>query len=273
MIDPWLLLALGFGVGTIGTLIGVGGGFILVPVLIVLMPRAAPSAITAVSLAVVFLSATSGSIAYIRMRRVDLESAAVFALATLPGAVVGVFGTNWVPRRQFEMTFGALLVLASAYLVLRPVEPRAGASNPQSGRTKREITDAEGTTHSYSFSIPAGIILSLAVGFVSSLLGIGGGIIHVPVLNRVLNFPVHIATATSQVILGFMALVGAMVHLAEGNLEGNMPMVALLGGGAIIGAQAGAQISRRVHGLGIMRILALAIALVGARMLLMNSSH
>jgi uncharacterized membrane protein YfcA len=268
----WLLLSLGLVVGAFGTLIGTGGGFLLVPVLIFLMPKAGTDAITAISLAVVFLNATSGSIAYLRMGRVDLKSAFWFALATSPGAILGVLGTEWFPRKQFNVVFSVLLVIAAIYLLLKPAQAVDPDKEPAPGHTRREITDAEGTSHVYHFSLPLGVSLSVVVGFISSLFGIGGGIIHVPVLNRTLNFPVRIATATSQVILGFMALIGTSVHLIQGNLAGHLETVGVLGVGAVGGAQVGAQLSNRIHGTGIIRLLAIALGVVGIRILVSSMS-
>jgi uncharacterized membrane protein YfcA len=273
MIDQWwFLLVLGFGVGALGTLIGAGGGFILVPILLVLMPKARAEEITAISLAVVFFNATSGSIAYWRMGRVDLKSAAWFALATFPGAVLGPITTQWIPRFQFNLIFGGLLVIASTYLVLKPAPVTDLDVEPNPNHTRREIVDAEGTEHIYHFPMGLGVGLSVFVGYLASLLGIGGGIIHVPMLNRLLNFPVHIATATSHAILSFVALTGTIVHLAHGNLNGHMDTAILLGVGAVVGAQAGAQLSKRLHGNGIIRALAVALGLVGIRILIATLS-
>ncbi len=271
MIDQWwFLLLLGLAVGTFGTMIGAGGGFVLVPILLVLMPNANSAQITAISLAVVFFNAGSGSIAYFRLGRVDLKSAAWFAAATFPGAILGVYATNWIPRHQFNLVFGILLAIVSIFLVFRPDTAGEGDVESNEKHTKRTITDKDGNVHEYSFSLPLGIGLSLIVGLLSSLLGIGGGIIHVPLLNRTLNFPVHIATATSHAILSFMALTGTIVHLAEGSLNGHLAMTGFLGAGAVVGAQAGARLSTRVHGRGIIQALAIALGLVGLRLLLTN---
>ena len=268
MIDQWwFLLALGLAVGAFGTLIGAGGGFVLVPVLLLLMPRAAADQITAISLAVVFCNATSGSIAYWKMGRVDLKSAAWFALATLPGAILGALSTMWIPRQTFNIVFGILLIAACVYLIWKPAPAADETKEPSPKATKRSITDAEGNTHEYHFSLGLGLGLSVLVGCFSSLLGIGGGIIHVPVLNRTLNFPVHIATATSHAILSFMALTGTLVHLYQGNLDGQFTTVALLGVGAVIGAQFGARLSKKLEGSGIIRALAVALGIVGIRIL------
>lgn len=269
----WFLLPLGLVVGTLGTLIGAGGGFILVPILLMMTPDADPVHITAISLAVVFLNATSGSVAYLKMGRVDLRSAAWFALATLPGAILGVLGTKNIPRAQFNLVFGVLLVLASAYLLWRPESGRDPGHDPDPKHTRRELTDYAGTEHVWHFPMSVGVFLSVLVGFFSSLLGIGGGIIHVPVLNRSLNFPVHIATATSQVILGFMALVGTITHFAQGNLYGHLDEVFILGAGAVVGAQLGARLSNRLEGSGIIRSLAIALGIVGVRILVMGLSR
>lgn len=263
----WFLLCLGVTIGAIGTLIGAGGGFILVPVLLLMTPGAPPERITAVSLAVVFCNAVSGTAAYLRLKRVDLKSAAWFALATLPGALVGALTTQFVPRRQFNIGFGVLMLLGSLYLLLRPEPKRDASAEPSENHTTRRITDREGTEHVYSFSLSVGLGLSVIVGFVSSLIGIGGGIIHVPVLNHTLNFPVHIATATSQATLCFMALAGTLVHLATGNLDGQLVTVGWLSLGAIVGAQIGARVSRLLKGSWIIRCLAIALGCVGLRIL------
>jgi uncharacterized membrane protein YfcA len=268
MIDQWwFLLLLGSAVGALGTLIGAGGGFILVPILLLLMPKADPESITAISLAVVFFNATSGSIAYARMRRIDFKSAAWFGAATFPGAVIGALTTKLIPRTQFNIVFGILLVIASLYLVFKPAPILDPDREPNPKHTRREIMDAEGKKHVYHFPMGLGVVLSVFVGFLSSLLGIGGGIIHVPLLNRTLNFPVHIATATSHAILSFVALTGTIVHFAQGNLNGHFGTAGLLGVGAVIGAQFGARLSNRLHGSGIIRALAVALGLVGIRIL------
>jgi uncharacterized membrane protein YfcA len=114
--------------------------------------------------------------------------------------------------------------------------------------------------------LPLGIAISFVIGFASSLLGIGGGFIHVPALIAVLGFPVHIATATSQFVLAIMATVGTVTHIAAGDLDGLWPRVIYLAVGAVVGAQAGARLSTRVRGAVIVRVLAAALVLVALRL-------
>lgn len=262
------LLPLGFFVGAFGTLIGAGGGFLLMPVLLLLYPQAAPQGLAAVSLAVVFLNAMSGSLAYARARRIDYRSAVLFAAATVPGAVLGALSTPHVPRRAFNLVFGVLLAAAAVFLILRPAPGSLVSRRQGPGLVTRVITDREGVTSLYSFRPWIGIVLSLAVGFLSSFLGIGGGIIHVPVLAAVLGFPVHIATATSHLVLAVTALVGTITYAITGSLISGWLRVALLGAGVVAGAQLGAPLSGRVKGIWILRVLAAALGFVGVRIFL-----
>jgi uncharacterized membrane protein YfcA len=114
-----------------------------------------------------------------------------------------------------------------------------------------------------------GVAISFFVGYVSSLLGIGGGIIHVPVLIHLLNFPVHIATATSHLILASMAFTGTAVHIVIGGFSHGIQHTIFLAIGVLIGAQLGAQLSKRVHGDWIVRGLAIAVGFVGVRIFVM----
>jgi uncharacterized membrane protein YfcA len=99
-------------------------------------------------------------------------------------------------------------------------------------------------------------------------LGIGGGIIHVPVLVQLLNFPVHIATATSHFVLANMALTGTLTHIATGAFTHGIRRTILLSIGVLLGAQLGAHLSGKVQGTLIIRSLAVALAAVGIRLLM-----
>ncbi|UWG97575.1 MAG: sulfite exporter TauE/SafE family protein [Candidatus Dehalobacter alkaniphilus] len=263
------LIPLGFIVGTFGTLIGAGGGFILVPVLLLLYPGKSPETITSISLAVVFFNALSGTLAYRKMKRIDYKSGLIFSAAALPGSILGAFTTSYIPRNIFDVIFGVLLLAASVFLLLRPKKESDLAKEVPKGYMIRTLTDAEGNTYSFSYNPVVGISLSLIVGYVSSLLGIGGGIIHVPALVHLLNYPVHIATATSHFILAFMSLSGSIVHLASGILSQGMWQTIALAIGVLFGAQLGARLSKRFQGVWIIRCLAVALGLVGIRIFIM----
>ncbi len=204
------LFPLGILIGAFGTLIGAGGGFILVPILLLLYPNENTELITSISLAVVFFNALSGSWAYSRMKRVDYKSGIIFAIATIPGAILGAVSTAYVPRYTFDLIFGVLMIVAGVFLWISAKDDHAHAPVPSSPHpsvkkpvrwTVRDFVDRDGVHYHYEYNPVIGIVLSIFVGFVSSLLGVGGGFIHVPALSRLLNFPVHIATATSHFVL------------------------------------------------------------------------
>ncbi|MGA7987434.1 MAG: sulfite exporter TauE/SafE family protein [Candidatus Dormiibacterota bacterium] len=263
-----LLALLGAAVGIFGTLVGAGGGFILTPVLLVLYPRTSPSTITAISLVVVFFNAASGSIAYARQRRIDYASGLAYALATMPGAIVGVLVVGFAPRRVFDALTGVILAAAGASLMFGR---RLVSRNPSRiGGTPRTITDRSGTIYRYRVNLSLGVLYSLAVGFVSSFLGIGGGIIHVPLMVTALGFPVHIATATSHFVLANMAAAGSVTHIATGAFSAGTGIhrALSLSVGVIGGAQVGAWMSQRIHGTTIQRLLSLALAVLAARLLI-----
>jgi hypothetical protein len=261
------LVPVGFVVGTFGTLVGAGGGFLLTPILLLVYPHESPEVITSISLAVVFANALSGSIAYRRMRRIDVRSGLVLSLATVPGAVLGALFTYALPRRLFDGLFGGFLLLSAIYLLLRPRPVEAVV--PRVGRVHRTLTDASGATYSWSYNRGIGLAISLGVGFVSGALGIGGGVVHVPALVGLLGFPVHIATATSHFMLAIMAGTGTIAHVAAGAFHHGLRRTLALSIGVLIGAQLGARLSTRVRGVWLMRTLAIALATVGIRILLL----
>lgn len=269
MIEFCLLALLGVLLGAFGTLVGTGGGFLLVPILLLLYPETPPDTITAMSLFVVFTNAASGTVAYWRQGRIDLLTGGLFALATLPGAVAGAILVGYIPRHLFNVTFAAALGGIGGWLLLSRTSTAIRA--PLTGRSvlRRRITDRSGNTYVYGYRLWQGLAISAVIGFVSSLLGIGGGIVHVPVMVVMLRFPVYVATATSQFVLALMALAATLVHFADGMLSWNgvLARAAAIAAGAIIGAQVGAYCSHRVRGDTILRALGAALIIVAARLL------
>ena len=277
MLEQYLwLLPLGLVVGCFGTLIGAGGGFILVPILLLLYPNEKTEFITSISLAAVFFNALSGSIAYARMKRVDYKSGIIFSIATIPGAILGALSTAFISRRAFDVIFGVLMMLAAVYLWASARDDHSAKLGKHavhkrrmtpSRLTERHLIDADGVEYRYAFDARVGVVLSVFVGYLSSLLGVGGGFIHVPALTRLLDFPVHIATATSHFVLAVMALTGTLVHIAGGAFVHGVRRTAFLAVGVIVGAQFGAALSNRVGGKMIIRGLAVALAFVGLRLI------
>ena len=265
------LVALGLIVGTYGTLIGAGGGFVLVPLLLILYPHDSPAQITAISLGVVFVNASSGSLSYFRLRRADYRTGVWLAAATLPGAVVGSIVIGAIPRSAFEVIMGVALLVVGAYLVARP---RARMPLMLNGPfvVERTITDSSGHTYSYRLNLGLALLLSVGVGFVSSMLGIGGGVLHVPLLTTFFGFPEHVATATSHFTLMFMSGAAAGTHAVEGDYRVTIGTTIGLAIGALAGAPIGAALSQRVEGRWIVRLLAVALGVVGLRLVLVAAT-
>jgi len=262
-----LLCLLGLAVGVFGTLVGAGGGFILTPVLLLVYPHSTPELLTAISLVVVFFNATSGSAAYARQGRIDYRSGLIFAAATVPGSIVGVLVANRVSRPGFDVIMGVALTALAVWLIAGHGDAGEGVEGVGSLRT---ITGRDGSSYRYRARVRRGALLSVGVGFVSSFLGIGGGVVHVPLLVAVLGFPTHVATATSHFVLAIMALVATITHVLSGSFHHGVGLrrAAALSVGVVIGAQAGASLSRRVSGRRIQHLLAGGLLVLGARLIL-----
>ena len=273
MDNLFILILIGFCIGTFGTLIGAGGGFLLVPLLILTNPGFSPETITAISIFIVAVNAISGSVAYARSGRIDYKAGLLFAVCTIPGSILGVLTTQYIPRHLFNISFGILLILLAAFLLYKTFgASTVSKKNSGDGPAFRNqhLTDREGVQYDYSYNQTYGIIVSILVGYLSPLLGIGGGIIHVPAMVHWLQFPVYIATATSHFILAIMSTVSVIVHAVRGsyNDPAVLKMILWLSVGVVPGAQLGAYLSHKIKSQTIIRSLAVCLALVGLRILL-----
>lgn len=191
----------------------------------------------------------------------------ILASCTVPGAIGGVFVTGLIPRGVFDVILGILLLTAAAFISAFPLRERPDAV-PRDRGFHRVVTERDGTRHEYSYNLPAAAGASGVIGFISSLLGIGGGIVHMPLLSKAFKFPVHVATATSHFVLAVMAFTATVINVANGSFPRGGWRTAFLAVGVLAGAQLGAFLSGRVKGGWIIRGLALALVVVGVRLLI-----
>ncbi|MAG36786.1 MAG: hypothetical protein CL878_11175 [Dehalococcoidia bacterium] len=275
------LIFLGWFAGTYGTIIGAGGGFVMVPALFLLFGLT-PQEASALSLTVMVFAAISGNIAYARQRRIDYRAAIPFAVATLPGAWLGAFVSDLLQSRVFGIAFALLLWSIAEYLMFNPERRMKEGESPGEsvpadaglrltfwqhlgwGRIPRRVV-AQDQTYVYQYDGRIGLGASPIIGFISAVFGIGGGLIFVPILVQLLRFPIHIATSTAFFILMITASGGAISHAVLGHVRWELALPMAVG--LIAGGQTGAFISRRLRGGWIVRGGAVGLAIVSVRLL------
>ncbi len=257
-------LLLGMGVGTFGTLVGIGGGLICVPIFIFLMSDgglwpcfSTAGQIAGTSLFVVLANAVSGTMAYVRQRRVYFNAAVPFALTTLPGAFLGSYIVDKFSNEMLDMYFGVFLLVMAVLMYWNA--------------THKPHSEVKELPRNFKFDKNLGIGSSMFVGFLSSIFGIGGGVIHVPLMVYLLGFPVHVATATSHFVLAVSSLAGVVSHFLLSHIVW-LPALGI-GAGAVIGAQIGAKISKKTKSKVILALLSLAMFALGVRLMLLGSLH
>ncbi|MCR5758134.1 MAG: sulfite exporter TauE/SafE family protein [Selenomonas sp.] len=257
-------ILLGLAIGTFGTLVGIGGGLICVPVFILFLSTGTnhpffetAAEITGTSLVIVMANALSGTIAYIRQKRVYFKAAIPFAIATLPGAFFGSYIVDAFNQPMLNFYFGLFLLFMACLMYINS--------------RRKPPAEISGLPADFTYNTWLGISSSFGVGFLSSIFGIGGGVIHVPLMIYLLGFPVHMATATSHFVLACSAAFGVVSHFLLNHIIW-LPAICI-SIGAAIGAQLGAKLSQKTKSKVILSLLALAMFALGCRLILMGSAQ
>ncbi|SMO84764.1 sulfite exporter TauE/SafE family protein [Melghirimyces algeriensis] len=273
MLTEWILfLLIGLTAGTLGSLIGLGGGIITVPALLLLaslfpeLNYMTPQLAVGTSLVLVIITALSSTLSFTRQKRVDFRSGWVFFLASGPGAILGAYLTHFFNVNMFYVSFGCIMILIAGILTFRD---RLKSRSVQ-WSVKREFTDLEGNVHRYGYHRPTAWIVSFIVGIISGLFGIGGGALLVPMMVLLFRFPPHVATSTSMFIIFLSAVLGSITHFTQGNID--WQAVLLIAPGAWVGGKLGAWISRKMSGRALLVALRLAIVMVAFRMMIQGFS-
>jgi hypothetical protein len=264
------LLLFGLIVGLYGTLVGIGGGPLVIPVLTVLYHLPAPT-IVATSISVVFLNALSGSIAYYGQRRIDLVSGTLFGVLTIPASLGAYFLVAGMSHDTFARLFAIVLFFLAGYVLIR--KPPSDAYRPEpppppgllARHTPRRMVDTHGHVYTFSVNETLGGAVNVVFGCVTTVLGIGGGILQVPMLVYWLRMPVHVATATAHFITTINTAFTLLPLLFFGHADPKLTL--WLGSGVVLGARLGARLSVRFQGDTLVRLLAVVFLVAGIWML------
>ena len=264
MIAGVVLLAGGAAVGLFGSLLGLGGGILLVPLLTLGFGRPLREAV-AISLVSVIVTSSAGAGVYLRKHVANLRLGMVLELFTACGALVGGLIAFALPVPVLEGLFAALLGYVAFNMLRR--RPPAAAPVPQPSTDDVLVPADDETLEPDPVSVapavaaapssspfvqslsgpgytvtrmPFGVVGAVFAGVVSALLGVGGGIVKVPLMNLAMGVPLKVATATSNMMIGITATSSAVIYLLRDEIN---PYIA---GPVALGVFAGASVGARV---------------------------
>ena len=255
-INIWILAATGFVAGLLGAMLGVGGGFMIVPVLTMLgLPI--QYAIGSSLISIVTNAATATGV-HIRNNLTNLKLGLLLSNTLIPGAVVGASIASRLSAPVLTILFSLLLLYVAYYMFPR----KQRRLTQEELEAQKRVDEKSHASHAWldgSYFDPAineeigyqvhrpvvGLVTSFFGGMVSSMFGVGGGIINVPVMNRLMKVPVKATVATSGFLLLTTTMTGSLIYIYNGFL---VPYVAgPLCLSVFIGASLGSVVAQRVH--------------------------
>jgi len=283
VIEGLALLSGGVAAGLFGSLLGLGGGILIVPLLTIGFGLAL---IKAVGISLICVIVTSGAAAGVYLERgvANLRLGMTLELFTASGALVGGLIAFLLPERVLEFIFTGLLVYVAATMMRRRQPPVSdgtttatttadaarglAASPPAMSSASRSFLDEMSGPGYRVRRLGFGMAGSVGAGVTSALLGIGGGLIKVPVMHIVMGVPLRVATATSNLMIGITASASAIIYLIRGGIDPYAAAPTAIG--VFIGASVGSRVASRID-VGLLRGVFVAVLLYTAWQMLQRA--
>jgi uncharacterized protein len=233
-------------------MVGLGGGFILVPILRLFLGFS-PADAAGTSLVLIVANSASGAATYLLQRRVHLKIGVLIAAGALPGSVLGAIASVHISPRLFD-TLLALLLVGVA------VDMAWNAERRMAGRVEHHRVSAI-----KGMSYRAALALGFIVGIFSSLFGLGGGIVLVPTFLYFSELPAHAISATSHFAILLTSPVGLIVHIIQRDIVGRDVLPLVVGG--LLGGPIGARLSLRLKSPQLLIVVAIALAIAAVSLI------
>lgn len=276
------LAAGGIAAGVFGSLLGLGGGILIVPILTVGFGVPFREAV-GVSLVCVIVTSSAAAGVYLERHTANLRLGMLLEVFTATGALVGGLVAFLLPERVLAGLFAALLAYTALSMLRRSraqVEPPSAPAAPDGpgaahdagqdpGVSSPSLADEVAGPGYRPRRLGAGAGGSIGAGVLSALLGVGGGIVKVPLMHLVMGVPLKVATATSNLMIGVTAAASAVVYLLRGGIDPYVAGPTAVGvfAGAMVGSRLAARIDVRILRLLFVGVLALTAAQMALRAL------
>jgi uncharacterized membrane protein YfcA len=267
-VELGLLLIGGAGAGLFGSLLGLGGGILIVPLLTLGAGLPIREAVGVSLVCVIVTSGASASV-FLRRRAANLRLGMVLELTTAAGALLGGLIAFLLDERMLAFLFAILLGYV-ALTMLRagrsaaPAVATAGAPETIETATGDRLSGPGYRVRRLWFGAASG----LGAGVVSALLGIGGGVVMVPAMHLAMGVPLRVATATSNLMIGVTASASAVIYLLRGGIDAYVAGPTAIG--VFLGAAAGSRVASRVR-LGALRVLFVVVQLYVALQMILRA--
>jgi uncharacterized membrane protein YfcA len=253
--------------GFLGSLTGLGGGVILVPLLTLVFHVDIRYAIGA-SLVSVIATSSGAAAAYVKEGFSNIRIGMFLEIATTLGALLGAFLAVTVPTSAIAIIFGSVL-LYSAYLSAKPQEVAEEDNRPDPLATRLRMNGTypaiDGPKHYYVHGVPTGFSLMFGAGTLSGLLGIGSGAVKVLAMDHAMRIPFKVSTTTSNFMIGVTAAASAGVYLNRGYVDPGVAMPVMLG--VLVGSLLGAKVLAKTRTRWLRLIFGVVIMLLGLEMI------
>ena len=256
-----------FLAGLVGSLTGLGGGVVLVPILTLFFKVDIRYAIGA-SLISVIATSSGAAAAYVKEGFTNIRIGMFLEIATTLGALLGAFVAAWVPTNAIAVIFG-LMLLYSAYLSRRPRSLAARNLPPDPLATRLRLNgsfpDLEGPRSYNVQRVPAGFTLMAGAGALSGLLGIGSGAVKVLAMDQAMQIPFKVSTTTSNFMIGVTAAASTGVYMSRGYIDPGLSMPVMLG--VLAGSLLGTRILVKAETNWLRLVFSIVILVLGLQML------
>lgn len=263
----FLLLFGAYCAGLLGSLTGLGGGVIVIPLLTLAFGIDFHYAIGAALVASIATSSGSAS-AYVKEGLTNIRLGMFLEIATSVGAVLGAAAALWMPTNAIAIIFGAVLLLTVA-MQFRQKTDYIGVKGSNLAKKLKlfgSYPTKDGTVQSYELTnVSGGFSVMVLAGALSGLLGIGSGVLKVLAMDSCMKVPFKVSTTTSNFMIGVTAVTSAVVYLQRGYIEPGIAFPIMVG--VLAGAMSGAKLLKHLDVRVLRKIFAVAILLVALNMI------
>ena len=269
-VESIITLVVALGAGVIGGMLGLGGGFLIVPYLSLFLGFPMQKA-AGTSLFTTFFTSLSATLTYAYQRRIDYVVGIIIGLAAAFGAFLGAYLTQFLSSNILRIIFGVVALYAGFNMVFkgRKTKTKDFSKNFFLLETfvyKRTLIDNKRERFEYSVDLIVVFIASFAIGLLAGLIGIRGGSLEVPFLTLVAGIPIHVSIATTVFMGIFCSSAGSIVHFILGNIS--YPTVVFLCIGVFVGGHLGARTSRKIKAEKLRKIFGFIILIIALRMII-----